>query len=323
MTARFSIALALFAFANAQAADAATLIVGNKGEDTISLIDYETGEERARLPTGPQPHEAALSPDGARAAVVAYGGASIDIVDIAAARVVERIQLPLGAKPHGLAWLTDGRLIATAEGLSALLVLHPNKTLQVIALDQARSHMVAVSPDGARAYVTNVNAGTVSVVDLQAGVAVQVVQAGAAPEGIALTPDGAQLWVAERDGAQIRVFETSDMREIARLPAGERPIRVLTTPDGALAVTSNFVDGALTLIDTARLEITGAIAVAEAPGANLVTIILGPDGRTILAAETGHDTIAEIDIASRRVIRRFQAGSRGDGLAISRVTIAP
>lgn len=314
---------ALVAFAGAQSAAAQTLIVGNKSEDTISLIDYASGQERARLPTGPQPHEATLSPDGARAAVVAYGGESIDIVDIAAAQIVERIQLPRGARPHGLVWLADGRLIATAEGIASLLVLDASGGLRVIALDQARSHMLAVSPDGGTAYVSNVNAGTVSVVDLRAGVATRVLQAGAAPEGIALSPDGAVLWVAERDGGHVRAFDTRTLRQIARIPVGERPIRMLVTPDGAYAITSNFVDGALTLIDTARMEVVGTIQVAEAPGANLVTIIFSRGGEAVLAAETGFDTIAEIDLATRSVIRRFQAGSRGDGLALSPINVAP
>ncbi len=58
------------------------LLVGNKGEDTVSFIALESGRECARLPTGKAPHEIALSPDGRQAAVVAYGGTSIDIFDL-------------------------------------------------------------------------------------------------------------------------------------------------------------------------------------------------------------------------------------------------
>jgi YVTN family beta-propeller protein len=48
------------------AARADTLIVGNKGEDTVSFIDLSSGQERARIPTGHAPHEVAVSPDGVR-----------------------------------------------------------------------------------------------------------------------------------------------------------------------------------------------------------------------------------------------------------------
>ena len=63
-------------------AAAETLLVGNKGEDTLSLIALDSGAELARVPTGKMPHEIAVSPDGKQAAVVAYGATTIDIVDI-------------------------------------------------------------------------------------------------------------------------------------------------------------------------------------------------------------------------------------------------
>ncbi len=35
---------------------AATLLIGNKGEDTVSFVDLETGKERARVATASMPH---------------------------------------------------------------------------------------------------------------------------------------------------------------------------------------------------------------------------------------------------------------------------
>ena len=60
-------------------ASAETLIVGNKGENTVSFIDLASGKEMARSVSGANPHEVALSPDGTRAAVVSYGGSAIDV----------------------------------------------------------------------------------------------------------------------------------------------------------------------------------------------------------------------------------------------------
>ena len=66
-----TIAAAFCALLLAAPAAAETLLVGNKGEDTLSLIALASGEELARLPTGKMPHEIAISPDGKQAAVVA------------------------------------------------------------------------------------------------------------------------------------------------------------------------------------------------------------------------------------------------------------
>ena len=36
-----------------------TLLIGNKGENTVSFVDLESGQERARVSTGSAPHEIA------------------------------------------------------------------------------------------------------------------------------------------------------------------------------------------------------------------------------------------------------------------------
>src|SRR3546814_4883323 len=99
-------------------AAAETLLVGNKGEDTLSVIALDSGAQLARLPTGRMPHEIAISPDGKQAAVVAYGGTTIDIFDIAKRTKLRTIDLSPNRRPHGLLWLADGRLVATTEGRS-------------------------------------------------------------------------------------------------------------------------------------------------------------------------------------------------------------
>jgi DNA-binding beta-propeller fold protein YncE len=86
-----------------------------------------------------------------------------------------------------------------------------------------------------------------------------------------------------------------------------------------VAVTSDLADGALTVIDTATGERLRTIPVSsrqEAQERLQVTILWSRDGERIYVAETGTDTIAEIDFASGRVLRRLTAGQGGDGLAI-------
>src|SRR5687768_8872564 len=86
--------------ANASGNPSGTLIVGNKGEDSVSFVDLATGIEMCRLPTGRAPHEVAISPDGGQAAVVAYGGNSIDIFDLKRRTRQRTISLGGNAGPH-------------------------------------------------------------------------------------------------------------------------------------------------------------------------------------------------------------------------------
>lgn len=303
----------------------ATLLIGNKGEDTLSLVDLPTGRELRRVPTGRMPHEIAPSPRGDQAAVVAYGGRTIDVFDVATARRVRTIDLGENARPHGLLWLPDGRIVATAEGRDALMLVDPSATparVTAIPTGAKGSHMVAVSPDGTRAYVANMGSGGVGVFDLAAARKLRDIPAGEQPEGLALTPDGRRLWVADREGDTVRVFDTATFREVARAPTARTPIRVAITPDGAYAVTSNFGAGTLGVYDAATARLVRSISVGR-PGSQQVTLLFSKDGERLYVAETGVDRVAEVDFATGRVLRRLPAGRNGDGLGISPVSTAP
>src|SRR3546814_6759458 len=118
-----------------------TLRVGNKGEDTLSCIDLATGKELGRAQTGHMPHEIAISPDGKQAAVVAYGGKTIDIFDVASRAKVRTLDLGENDGQHGLVWLDDGRLVATTE-LSRTLNLG----------DTRKGDTVSANPTGKRGH---------------------------------------------------------------------------------------------------------------------------------------------------------------------------
>ena len=79
-------------------ASAGTLVVANKSEATVSLVDTGSGEIRATLPTGNAPHEVAVSPNGSSRLVGNYGtrdepGSSLTVIDVQAAEVVKTIDL--------------------------------------------------------------------------------------------------------------------------------------------------------------------------------------------------------------------------------------
>jgi YVTN family beta-propeller protein len=300
------------------------LLAGNKAENTLSLIDLASGTELARLETGVQPHEIAISPDGRRAAVVAYGGSTIDIFDIAGATRVERIDLTPNRRPHGLIWLADNRLVATTEGSNSLTIVDmEDQTVSAIATGQRGSHMVAVSADFSRAYVANMGSGTVSILDLETRSKIRDLEAGSTPEGLALAPDGQTLWVADRDNALLIAFDTSSFERIAEIPVGNFPIRVAISPDGQSVVTSNYADGALTVVDAASHTVARTITVSGNAQSGQVTILFSADGATLFVAETGRAQIAAIDFAEGEVLRRYDAGAGSDGLAVTSLGAEP
>ena len=79
------------------------LLVANKWEHTLGIVDPEAGRQVAKVTVGVNDHEVTASPDGRYAYVPVYGssvvgqpgsdGRTVDVVDIKARRVVASIDL--------------------------------------------------------------------------------------------------------------------------------------------------------------------------------------------------------------------------------------
>lgn len=316
-----------------------TLLVLNKAEASASLIDLDTGAVVATLPTGQGPHEAAVDPEGRFAVVTNYGtgpapGSSLTVIDMPAARVTRTIDLGSYRRPHGVAWLPDGRRVAvTAEANKALLVVDARTGKVEAAIDtgQEVSHMVALSPDGARAYVANIGSGSVSVIDLKARTLIRNLPTGDGAEGIALSPGGGTLWVTNRAADTVSVIDTKTLAVAATLPSADFPIRAATTPDGRHVLVSNAQSGDLAVFDAARRVEARRIKMerAAAPtdgrlfgdqfGASPVPVgvLVHPDGREAYVANTNADAVAVIDLADWSVRGWLKAGREPDGMAFS------
>ncbi|MEH6790686.1 YncE family protein [Parasphingorhabdus sp.] len=310
--------------AHAERGDGApTLLVGNKGEDSLSFIDLASGREISREKTGHQPHEIAIAPDGRLAAVVAYGGETIDIFDIAARERIETVSLAPSTRPHGIMWLDDGRIIAATEGTDNITLVSPptgetqQREIATIATGQKGSHMLVVTPDKSRAFVSNMQSGTVSVLDLVAMTKIADLPGGTEPEGLAITPDGKTVWVADRRGDQLHIFDAISLGKLDTIATGPFPIRVAISPDGETAITSNLGNGTLGLFDVATRQQKATIEISGTADSRQVTILFSSDGSKMYVAETGPDTVAEVDLSSRVVVRRLGAGADGDGLGVA------
>lgn len=300
------------------------LLVGNKGEDTLSLVDFASGRECARLPTGKSPHEIAVSPDGKRAALVGYGGASVDIFDIRRQRVIRRIDLGANEGPHGIVWLRRNRIVVVTDRGNSIVALDPRSgSIQALPTGQRGSHMVAVSRDGKRAYVSNILSGTVSVFDLVGWVKLEDIRVDGNPEGLALSVDETRLWVGDNSGPRIKVVDLASNKVIATLVSDSIALRIAASPDGSFMVASNFIAGTLTVYDARKPRFLRSIVVSGERQAMQVTLAWSSGTGRILVAETGRDRIAEVDLAEGRVVRRIAVGRNGDGLALAPGTCAP
>lgn len=253
-----SVRLALMSLLLANSLQAATLIVANKSEATVSLVDLGSGKVAATLPVGQGPHEVAVSPSGRLALIANYGrqgqpGSSLTLIDVPAAKVVRTIDLGEYRRPHGLAFLDERRALVTAEVNQALLEVdtETGKVEGAVKTDQRVSHMVAMAPGASRAFISSIASGTMTAVDLKEKKKVGDVPTGAGAEGIAVTPDGKQVWVTNREADSVSVIDAGTLQVLATLPSASFPIRAEVTPDGKRVLVSNARSGDLSVFSVA------------------------------------------------------------------------
>lgn len=299
-----------------------TLFIANKRGNTLSQIDLTSGEELRQVEACTTPHELATSPDGQHVALACYGGTRLDLFRTDTLARVKSIELGENARPHGIVWHSSGDLYATAEGRQSVFwVKDPVGAAETFEYGTGRegSHMLAVSPDGSYAWTTDLSSKTVTRVDLKTRRAPQSVEVGIEPEGIALTPDGKTLWISARGSNKAFALDPMTLEIRSEVATGDFPLRLAIRPQGDVVVTSDLAAGSLTVIDLATRAAVRTIAVSSADEAQTrfqVTILWSPDGQRIYVAETGTDTVAEVDYRTGEVLRRLKTGDGGDGLAI-------
>lgn len=316
---------------------AATLLVANKSDDTVDLLDPATGRSRARLATGHAPHEIAVSADGKTAVVANYGdrqapGSSLTVIDVPGAKVLDTIDLGEHARPHGVAWVDAQRVAVTTEGSRHLLIVAPGKrTIEAAtATEQEVSHMVAITAD--RAFVANIGSGSVTAFDLRKREKLRDIPTGAGAEGIAVRPGTKEIWVTNRAADTLSIIDAASLQVTATVEAKGFPIRVAFTPDGSRALVSAARSGEVILIDAAaRKELKrAALDLKTAPdaakrlfgdqfGASPVPVglLVTPDGKTAFVAATQADAVVAIDPATLAVKDVLRAGREPDGMAWS------
>ena len=237
-----AVLLLSLAIAAPAVAQQGTLLVANRSGGSVSFIDLPTGLEIARVPIGSViAHEVDVSADGRRALTTEYGsdddrGRHVVLIDVASAAVVSRIDLGPDSRPHTALFLPDGRhAVATMQDSDqlALVDLDAGEVVRTYPTGGREGHMVRLSPDGSRAYVTSRGTeGTLSVIFLEEERPPVVIATGLGAEGLDVTADGGEVWVANRGETSISVIDTRSHEVVATLDSRPFAGRIEMGPDG-------------------------------------------------------------------------------------------
>jgi DNA-binding beta-propeller fold protein YncE len=295
------------------------LLILSKGDLTLSVVDPATLSVVGRVPSGPDPHEVAATPDGRTAYIANYHGGvdKISVVDLAAMKALEPIEIEPLRAPHGLV-VAGGKLWFTAEQSKAIGRYDPStKSVDlVLGTEQDGTHMIHVADDLSRVVTTNIASASVTIIEHREGSPRDwektAVPVGKGAEGFDVSPDRTQAWVANAQDGTISVIDLAAKKVIDTLAADVTGAnRLAFTPDGKRVLVTTLRGPDLVVLDAATRKPIKRVKI----GTGAAGLVVQPDGKRAFAACTPDNYVAVVDLATLEMTGKIDAGKNPDGMA--------
>jgi YVTN family beta-propeller protein len=301
------------------------LLVANKGNQTLGIVDPEAGREVAEIPEGGiTGHEVAASPEGEMAYVPIYGnsgvgrpgtdGRTMAVIDLANRRVVKTLDFDKPLRPHCAVFgPKNGLLYVTTELANSITVIDP-KSLRIVSsipTGQRESHMLAITHDGQRGYTANVGPGTVSVVDLVAQKTLAIIPVSRETQRISLSLDDHWVFTADQTAPRLAVIDTAANKvktwvELPTVAYGTAP-----TLDGRWLLITLPNANKVGVLDLESMKMARLVDVDKLPQ----EILVRPDGEVAYVSCMASGKIAAINLKTWSVEKLISVGPQADGLA--------
>lgn len=185
------------------------LLVSNWCDQSLSVVDTETGQETEQIPLNSMPRGIAVLPDGDTAYVTAMYADEVYKVDLETGE--SELAFSTGERPRHLVLSEDGEyLYLTIAGANQLLKIAADSGE---ILDEVTTGLeprsMDISADGTALYVVNYDENTVSKYDAETLEELQREPTGGLPVGVTYEPVTNTVWVANYAGS-LTVFDDTD-----------------------------------------------------------------------------------------------------------------
>ena len=296
----------------------------NSRGDNIHLIDPATNKIVGEIKGVPINHGAAAAPDGSRFYFSSEAEQTLTVVDGKTLQVTKKI--PLTGRPNNISISRDGRRvyvgIVTAPGAVDVI---DTATLERVKSIPTKGgiHNVYVTPDGKHVVAGSIAGRVMTVIDQTTEEPLWTLfDDGVRPIAFETNPDGStkRAFVQISNLHGFAVVDWAQRKEVARVelpndvPAEKRNTGTFNgapshglgvAPDGrTLWVTSrpNARAYAYSLPD---LKLLGGVDVGGLPD----WVTFTPDSRLLYVSTENTDSVAVVDVASRKELTRVKVGS--------------
>jgi len=247
-----------------------------------------------------------------------------------------------GITPAGIAVTPDSRFIYVANnnnyGLSgedSVSVLDTTTNLLAHTITDPsfnQPYTVTMSPDGTKAYVTNSNGTTISIINTFTNSVVGTITGLNGPSGLVINPTTNIGYVNNYGtgnnsgtGTTISTIDLNNNTITGQINVGLAPSALAISPHGEFVYVTNYVDGnpgtgTMSVVDTMTGMVVDTITGFFGPFAVAVT----PDGNHAYVTNFGSNnfspigsTVSVVDLNSHMIVGTVDVGLQPSGIAIT------
>lgn len=306
------------------------LYIVSKVSEDVQVVDLFTGKEIEEIPIDILSHEAVTTADQKRVVLTNYGASDGNIIKVINTKtnVVEKtIDLKGNIRVNGIVAFPEANKVGVIDFISnTLLIVNIDRDSieKQIPTKQKKSHLLVLHPTKPMAYVTNIDSGSVSIIDLKLNKVVAIIPCGLGRKGIAITPDGSELWVTNNKENTITVINTSSYKVIATLSTGKDPLKLAFSINGKYCLAANAIDGDIYVYSQQSkkkiktIVLHGKTTLSEKllyHTPRPVNIVMHPNGLFAFVANSNANKVEVIDMKTFAIVSTIGTGKVPDAMA--------
>ena len=305
------------------------LYVVSKLSEEVQVINLSTGKEITETSIDMLSHEAVATIDGKNIVLTNYGSEvdfDLKVIDTEDNKVKKTIDLKDNIKINGIVQYPEANKVAVVDYVNNKLLVLNIETEEVekeLETNQKKSHLAVLHPKKAIAYTTNINSGSVSVIDLNNNKVIETISCGIGRKGIDITPDGSEIWVTNTKENIITVIDTKTNTIINTISSGNESLKLKFSVDGKYCLVVNSTDGSIDIFNQESKEkiktimLHGKTTLLEKVLYHTprpVNILMHPNGLYAFISNSNAKKIEVVDMKSFKIVSTIGTGDVPDAL---------
>lgn len=152
-------------------------------------------------------------------------------------------------------------------------------------------------------YSLDIDAGTITAVDLKTGKLTKSATCGSRPYDVVLSHNRAVLFVSDWSRRAVLAVRLEDLRVIEKIAVGEHPNQLALHPKDDRLFVACASTNSVSVVDTKKGIVTETISTALFPkspeGSTPDALAIAPDGKTLYVANADNNCVAMVDISTQ------------------------